>query len=712
MSTTSSDFHDTFPAPEALSDHTFDLDKAAASDDNGILPYMTMTDSQRRQHFGLSVSKLGIYADSCPSSFVPSLCPDQVYSRDQVWALLQRAKSFMGVRSIDPDSSVLGLDRRTGDRSKAPQTVADLFPAVMHSYSSRLKRASDDTFTVSKTDIPGAKPFFSNVARSRNRWLDPVAQVRLALQDRVRIQRAIAFAYDNGLVPVLATFTIPHHWDSLDQLRQVLRKARTDVFRGRAGEWLANAIGLRYYINDFEITITEKGGFHPHCHSLLLLDRALARRLDEPTFSIKPGIAAQIELRQLQEADDLGCANSADHGRSDELLSKACTRRNREARANFSDSHCQLDSPSAADRHAIDNLCQSRSKSRSNYDDPDLFTDEVKFRAEFMRKLNDPRSQLFTSPEEQQAVVDAHIYPFEYLIRRRWFKLIVDTFNNLFPDKKLRGYHPKSYKSAIFFHGFVISREKVPDDPQLSIDFNPPDIDDFDDIDPDEYEFLKASDLNYNNRRNGKVTHCKDGNYLAEILSVADNEKLYGAQSELLSSSEFVPSSDGSSGGDGASSSCCQTIGASSSDGTDRVRYGIDAEISADTFKKSTIPFDLLREVSAHNIDMWNEYALSTKGWHKIQFAKGLQQAIDSYFHEHPDNDPANKKPDFSCEPVLQLDDQSYYYFLNSNLIPELLERSKHGFDAVYKWAKDEHGITILPPKPKPPPPSSAPPDT
>lgn len=39
--------------------------------------------------------------------------------------------------------------------------------------------------------------------------------------------------------------------------------------------------------------------------------------------------------------------------------------------------------------------------------------------------------------------------------------------------------------------------------------------------------------------------------------------------------------------------------------------YGIDKEVSSDVIKDSKIPFELLREITAANIDLWCEYAIS-----------------------------------------------------------------------------------------------------
>ena len=123
--------------------------------------------------------------------------------------------------------------------------------------------------------------------------------------------------------------------------------------------------------------------------------------------------------------------------------------------------------------------------------------------------------------------------------------------------------------------------------------------------------------------------------------------------------------------------------------------------MTADSIKDSMIPFDLLRKVSAHNIDMWAEYAISTKGWHKIRFSQGLQGKVDSYFNSHPDKDPLAPKSNLSVEDVLKLDDPSYYYFLNSHLIPTLLEKAAQSPQAAADWIS-EHGFSVLP-RPRPP---------
>ena len=70
--------------------------------------------------------------------------------------------------------------------------------------------------------------------------------------------------------------------------------------------------------------------------------------------------------------------------------------------------------------------------------------------------------------------------------------------------------------------------------------------------------------------------------------------------------------------------------------------YGGDKEVTADTIKESKIPFDLLREVTAANVDLWAEYAISLKGVACFRFSKGLESRVKKFFEDHPDKNPIN----------------------------------------------------------------------
>ena len=71
--------------------------------------------------------------------------------------------------------------------------------------------------------------------------------------------------------------------------------------------------------------------------------------------------------------------------------------------------------------------------------------------------------------------------------------------------------------------------------------------------------------------------------------------------------------------------------------------YGGDSEVSADSFKNSKIPFDLLCEVTAANIDLWCEYAIATKGMAALRISRPLAKKINEYFEANPDKNPIPK---------------------------------------------------------------------
>ena len=126
--------------------------------------------------------------------------------------------------------------------------------------------------------------------------------------------------------------------------------------------------------------------------------------------------------------------------------------------------------------------------------------------------------------------------------------------------------------------------------------------------------------------------------------------------------------------------------------------YGIDKEVSANVIKNSKIPFDLLREVSAGNIDLWTEYAIATKGLPALQFSRPIIKKINEYFAAHPDKNPV------TCElppskVIAHMDFEILRLFYRNFLIPQLRQKAAEGFDALSRWVKEklvELGVSAL----------------
>lgn len=126
--------------------------------------------------------------------------------------------------------------------------------------------------------------------------------------------------------------------------------------------------------------------------------------------------------------------------------------------------------------------------------------------------------------------------------------------------------------------------------------------------------------------------------------------------------------------------------------------YGGDSEIAADSFKNSKIPFDLLLEINAANVDLWCEYAIATKGMAALRISRPLIKKINDYFEANPDKDPIPKGLPPS-KVVAHLEATIYRLFYRNFLIPQLKAKAAEGFEALRSWVKDkmvELGVSAL----------------
>lgn len=100
--------------------------------------------------------------------------------------------------------------------------------------------------------------------------------------------------------------------------------------------------------------------------------------------------------------------------------------------------------------------------------------------------------------------------------------------------------------------------------------------------------------------------------------------------------------------------------------------YGGDKELTDSLNKNALSPFDLLRmPVTAEIADLWNEYAIATKGKTCFRFARGFKQVIDEYFAQHPDRDPVSaSKPKESV--IAPLKDEVYHLLYRNFKVEEV----------------------------------------
>ncbi|MBR1645362.1 MAG: hypothetical protein IJ685_01165, partial [Selenomonadaceae bacterium] len=113
--------------------------------------------------------------------------------------------------------------------------------------------------------------------------------------------------------------------------------------------------------------------------------------------------------------------------------------------------------------------------------------------------------------------------------------------------------------------------------------------------------------------------------------------------------------------------------------------YSGDSELTSIHVKNSRIPFDLLREDTAANNDLWVEYALATKGVRCFVFSRGLEAGVQKYFDEHPDKDSV-KRFVKSDKVVAQIGTSVYDLLYRTFKVEEMLKVAVRGYEALCSW--------------------------
>lgn len=112
--------------------------------------------------------------------------------------------------------------------------------------------------------------------------------------------------------------------------------------------------------------------------------------------------------------------------------------------------------------------------------------------------------------------------------------------------------------------------------------------------------------------------------------------------------------------------------------------FGGDSEMTDSTLKDSKIPFDLLLEVTASNVDLFCEYAIATKGVAALTFSKGLQDKVDKYLEHFPHKRASSKCP--AEKLVATIKREVYQLIQRNSLYPMLLKKVSEGYEALRSW--------------------------
>ena len=194
------------------------------------------------------------------------------------------------------------------------------------------------------------KAFFSGLVTCGSVWSCPVCAAKVQERRREEIAKAIDWAYESKLQPVMVTLTFPHRsWNQLDTL---LAQQTDALHRLRAGApWtrVKNWAGYQGLIRALELT-HGVNGWHPHTHEIWMVrDDLDASELKAKVLArwqascvraglLDPNDKAQIEAFQAHAVDVKGNCSASDylakqddskHWGADREMSKASSKAGR-----------------------------------------------------------------------------------------------------------------------------------------------------------------------------------------------------------------------------------------------------------------------------------------------------------------------------------------------------------------------------------------------
>ena len=125
--------------------------------------------------------------------------------------------------------------------------------------------------------------------------------------------------------------------------------------------------------------------------------------------------------------------------------------------------------------------------------------------------------------------------------------------------------------------------------------------------------------------------------------------------------------------------------------------FGGDSELTGGDVKGSKVPFDLLCDDTAENVDLWAEYALATKGVMSFFFSRGLESRVSEFYKVHPDEDPV-KPLDKTRKVLAQVSRRAYRFVYRLFKVDEMLKVAVKGIDDLRRWFRRlyiENGILL-----------------
>lgn len=161
-------------------------------------------------------------------------------------------------------------EKRRGIRYKLLQVSQHIMPKN-HRVNSclRYRINKDENVKILQHNEHGCL-HYGNLMRCGSVWLCPVCGAKISEVRRLELQKAKDNWLANGGFIYMLTLTTPHYsFTDLGGLLAGQAHALKLFWGGKEGEKLKKDLGLAGSVRAFEITYSDKNGFHPHYHILL-----------------------------------------------------------------------------------------------------------------------------------------------------------------------------------------------------------------------------------------------------------------------------------------------------------------------------------------------------------------------------------------------------------------------------------------------------------
>lgn len=152
---------------------------------------------------------------------------------------------------------------------------------------------------------------YHNLRTCDSVWDCPVCAAKITERRRVEMMLALARAYEDGLTPVLVTYTLRHHGgDRLADLLAALKGAYRKFKSGRTYQAFIGEFGIVGSVSSTEVTHGRKraknNGWHPHLHALVFVHPIAKSKLDR--------MEGAFRTRWTHVLEALGYDASWEHG--------------------------------------------------------------------------------------------------------------------------------------------------------------------------------------------------------------------------------------------------------------------------------------------------------------------------------------------------------------------------------------------------------------